>query len=52
MKRSGSADLPLHYGYVPKWLAERMAKLGLAVVETIVMDYGKDDVLTRISDPF
>jgi len=52
MKRSGSADLPLHYGYVPKWLAERMTKLGLAVVETIVMDYGKDEVLTRISDPF
>jgi len=52
MKQSGSADLPLHYGYVPKWLAERMAKLGLAVVETIVMDYGKNEVLTRISDPF
>jgi len=52
MKRSGSADLPLHYGYVPKWLAERMAKLGLAVVETIVTDYGKNEVLTRLSDPF
>src|SRR5476651_614924 len=52
MKRSGSADLPLHYGYVPIWLAERMAKLGLAVVETIVMDYGKDEVLRRLSDPF
>src|SRR5580698_479898 len=52
MKRSGSADLPLHYGYVPVWLAERMAKLGLAVVENIVLDYGKDEVLTRLSDPF
>jgi hypothetical protein len=52
MKRSGSADLPLHYGYVPVWLAERMAKLGLAVIETIVMDYGKDEVLRRLSDPF
>jgi uncharacterized protein len=52
MKRSGSADLPLHYGYVPQWLAERMAKLGLAVVETIVLDYGKDEVLRRLSDPF
>lgn len=52
MKRSGSADLPLHYGYVPVWLAERMAKLGLAVVETIVMEYGKDEVLRRLSDPF
>ncbi len=52
MKRSGSADLPLHYGYAPVWLAERMAKLGLAVVENIVMDYGKDEVLRRLSDPF
>jgi len=52
MKRSGSADLPLHYGYVPIWLAERMAKLGLAIVENILIDYGKDDLLRRISDPF
>ncbi|MDB5007972.1 MAG: hypothetical protein JWP45_2365 [Mucilaginibacter sp.] len=52
MKRSGSADLPLHYGYVPVWLAERMAKLGLVVVENIVLDYGKDEVLRRLSDPF
>jgi len=52
MKRSGSADLPLHYGYVPVWLAERMAKLGLAVVENIVLDYGRDEVLRRLSDPF
>jgi len=52
MKRSGSADLPLHYGYVPVWLAERMAKLGLAVVENILIDYGKDNLLCRLSDPF
>jgi hypothetical protein len=52
MKRSGSADLPLHYGHVPVWLAERMAKLGLAVVENIVLDYGRDEVLKRLSDPF
>ncbi|WP_428331014.1 DUF763 domain-containing protein [Mucilaginibacter sp.] len=52
MKRSGSADMPLHYGHVPTWLAERMAKLGLAVVENIVMDYGRDEVLRRLSDPF
>ena len=52
MKRSGSADLPLHGGHVPVWLAERMAKLGLAIVENILMDYGKDDLLRRLSDPF
>ena len=27
MKKSGYADLPLHGGHVPKWLAERMALL-------------------------
>ena len=52
MKRSGSADLPLHYGYVPRWLAERMAKLGLAITEAVIADYGKEEVLRRLSDPF
>jgi hypothetical protein len=52
MKRSGSADLPLHYGYVPKWLYERMAKLGLAITEAIVGEYGKKEFLSRMSDPF
>jgi hypothetical protein len=52
MKYSGSADLPLHGGFVPVWLAERMAKLGLAIVENILADYGKDDLLRRLSDPF
>jgi len=52
MKRSGSADLPLHYGYVPKWLAERMAKLGLAITEAILIEYGKEEMLRKLSDPF
>jgi hypothetical protein len=52
MKRSGSADMPLHYGYVPLWLTERMGKLGAAVIENIVLDYGKNEVLRRLSDPF
>jgi len=52
MKRSGAADLPLHNGYVPPWLAERMARLGLAVTEALLADYGKNEVLRRLSDPF
>ena len=52
MKRSGTADLPLHYGAVPPWLAERMAKLGLAITEVILMEYGKADWIRRLSDPF
>ena len=52
MKRSGVADLPLHNGYVPQWLAERMARLGLAVTEALLCEYGKAEVLRRLGDPF
>jgi uncharacterized protein len=52
MKRSGIADLPLHGGRVPPWLAERMTKLGTAITETIVHHYGTSAFLTRLSDPF
>src|SRR5687768_15627402 len=52
MKRSGVADLPLHGGRVPKWLAERMTKLGTAITETIVHDYGTSAFLSRLSDPY
>lgn len=52
MQKSGHADLPLHYGRVPSWLYERMAKMGRAIVEAIVFDYGREEFLKRISDPF
>jgi uncharacterized protein len=52
MKRSGIADLPLHGGRVPPWLAERMTRLGTAITETIVHDYGTSAFLSRLSDPF
>src|SRR5687768_3876715 len=52
MNRSGTADLPLHGGRVPSWLAERMTKLGTAITETIILDYGASAFLSRLSDPF
>jgi uncharacterized protein len=45
------ADLPLHYGKVPPWLAERMSKLGGAIIESVVDEYGRAEVLSRMSDP-
>ena len=51
IKRSGYADLPLHTGTVPKWLADRMMKLGTLIVEALVLRYGKKEVLVRLSDP-
>ena len=52
MKRSGSADLPLHGGHVPPWLAQRMARLGLAITESILAHHGRAAFLSRLSDPF
>jgi hypothetical protein len=52
MKRSGFADLPLHGGRVPPWLAKRMEKLGTAIAENVVAHYGAGEFLSRLSDPF
>ena len=52
MKRSGTADLPLHGGRVPAWLADRMTALGTAISEAILLRYGHSELLSRLSDPF
>src|SRR5205807_8920376 len=52
MKRSGVADLPLHGGRVPPWLAERMTTLGPAIVESVLYHYGPGELLSRLGDPF
>ncbi len=52
MGKQGHADLPLHYGTVPQWLAQRMSLLGGAIVEAIVLEYGRSELLCRLSDPF
>src|SRR3954469_3406077 len=52
MKRSGTADLPLHGGRVPAWLATRMTVLGAAISESIIHHYGRSAFLSRLSDPF
>jgi uncharacterized protein len=50
--RTGSADLPLHGGRVPPWLFERMARLGRVLAEAIVLEYGRAELLRRLSHPF
>ena len=51
-RRSGSADLPLHGGRVPPWLAMRMSALGAVIAEAIVHHYGRDEFLQRLAHPF
>lgn len=50
--KTGTADLPLHGGAVPKWLADRMTALGTVLVEALVLEYGRTEVLRRLSHPF
>jgi uncharacterized protein len=52
VKRSGVADLPLHGGRVPPWLATRMVTLGTAIVESVLYHYDRSALLSRLSDPF
>jgi uncharacterized protein len=52
MQRSGIADLPLHGGSVPKWLADRMTVLGTAIAENVIHAYGTSGLLSRLADPF
>ena len=51
-RRSGSANLPLHRGRVPPWLADRMARLGRVLTEALVLEYGCHEFLRRLGDPF
>jgi hypothetical protein len=51
-QRTGSANLPLHYGHVPPWLADRMTKLGVVMAQAIIHHYGRDELLRRLAHPF
>ena len=51
-RRTGSADLPLHYGTVPKFRASRMSRLGVVMAEAIIHHYGRDELLRCRASPF
>ncbi|HSA80645.1 MAG TPA: DUF763 domain-containing protein [Geminicoccaceae bacterium] len=50
--RVGLADLPLHSGRAPVWLFGHMVGLAREILSHVVADYGPDEVLERLSDPF
>ncbi len=49
--RRGVADLPLHGGHVPPWLASRMKKLSKLIVELVIDEYDTKGLLERLADP-
>jgi len=52
MSKTGVANLPLHSGKAPKWLFKRMVKLSRSITEVIIFEYGVNELLRRLSDPF
>ncbi|WP_227378873.1 DUF763 domain-containing protein [Haladaptatus halobius] len=52
MARHASADLPLHTGSAPRWLFDRMVDLGEAISWAVIEEYGQDELVRRLSDPY
>ena len=51
MINSGVIGMPLHFGRMPGWFTDRMGLLGSAVIESVIQNYGKSELLSRMSDP-
>lgn len=52
MPRTGVANLPLHYGKAPGWLFERMSALAREIAAFSILEFGAQEFLARLSDPF
>jgi len=50
--RTGTADLPLHYGRAPRWLFQRMTRLARAIAIVLVEEGGPRELLRRLADPY
>src|SRR5688572_6499134 len=50
--RTGYAQLPLHGGKAPAWLFSRMVRLSREIMGHVVAEYGAEEVLRRLSDPY
>ncbi|HDN79328.1 MAG TPA: DUF763 domain-containing protein [Chloroflexi bacterium] len=51
-RKTGTADLPLHYGKTPRWLFRRMALLAREISIVIITEFGTAELLRRLSDPY
>lgn len=49
--RTGIATFTLDNGQCPRWLFERMVKLGREMTRVLVEEYGSDEFIRRMADP-
>jgi hypothetical protein len=50
--RTGVANIPLDYGTCPRWLFDKMVRMGRLIAEAIVYEFGPDEFISRLADPF
>ncbi|TSC52378.1 MAG: hypothetical protein LiPW39_577, partial [Parcubacteria group bacterium LiPW_39] len=50
--RTGLAQIPLDYGTCPRWLFEKMTRLGRLIAEAIVLEFGPEEFIRRLANPF
>jgi hypothetical protein len=48
---SGIADLPLHEGRVPAWIANIMKRLSKSIVKIMLIEFGPEKFLERLVNP-
>ncbi|MBM3173145.1 MAG: DUF763 domain-containing protein [Chloroflexi bacterium] len=51
-QRTGIANLPLQTGKAPRWLFDRMTKLAREITIAITAEFGPQEMLQRLSDPY
>ncbi|WP_373468731.1 DUF763 domain-containing protein [Acidianus infernus] len=51
MEIEGITDLPLHTGHVPPWLIPIMRKLSRAILDIMLIEWGPQKVVERLSNP-
>jgi len=51
-QRTGVANLPLHGERVPPWLFDRMRRLAREIIIVTVGEFGCEEMLRRLSDPY
>lgn len=52
MIKKSVVDLPLHGGKCPSWLFEKMVRLARAILLLVYIEFGREEVLKRLADPF
>lgn len=50
--RTGTSNLPLHYGQAPAWLFKRMVSLGREITFAILQEFDTKTLLRKISNPY